>query len=87
MAYKTTDLNYSYNRKTYIHNDQLVFTYSYDLNKEIIEAGIADMILYTCQSDVNLQRILNAHESEEEMSFDMLLAIANEYRLFLLNNK
>lgn len=58
MSNKTTDLNYSYNRITNIKNNKLTFYCEFDLRNEIIDADIADMILYICQRDFNLQDIL-----------------------------
>jgi len=80
----TVDLNYSYQRKTTIKNNILNFSYEYDLNKKILDADIADMILYTCQRDINLQKIMEKHDLED---IDEVLEVVNEYRLFLINNK
>ncbi|VEU80848.1 hypothetical protein [Haploplasma axanthum] len=81
MIDKTTDSNYTYKRKTSIDNNTLKFSYEYDLTKEIVDADVADMILYTCQSDIDLQKIL---ERYDEVTLDILVEIVNEYRLSLL---
>lgn len=79
-----TDLLYTYKRKTETESGILRFSFECNLNDEIIEADLADMIIYVCQRDLRLQKLL---QKINNCSVDDLLAIANMYRKILLSDK
>lgn len=87
MENKTTDLNYSYLRKTIIDKHILRFNYEYDLREKIVDIDLADIILYTNQRDTDLQQILKKYDLNEEIDTSLLLKIVNEYRIHLLNQE
>lgn len=84
---KTTDLLYTYKRKTSIENGVLKFTFEHDLNDEITEADLADMLIYCCQRDTRMQKILLKRKLGEQSTLAEVLAAANEYRKILLVDK